>query len=156
MKQASVNVYFVNTRSAALIALSIVAALLIALADTAQATTYYYNGGGSAHLTASWDDNPGGPGNAPLNFGAGHTFVIQNGFTATLTNNWTINAGSGLLVQTGGEMNAGSVNPSLTFELNRFADLVRSGFSGRMFSSSDADSRRREMLSRLHQSADRL
>jgi Leucine-rich repeat (LRR) protein len=73
---------------------------------TLQAATYYYESGNPS-VPGSWGTTSGaGLGTPAFNFSTpGDVFIIENGYTATLTGDLTIGTGVSLIIQAGGILN---------------------------------------------------
>lgn len=101
-------------------------AVLLLSITPSWAATYYYDGSGAISTTTNWWTNRDGTGSNPGNFtAAGNTFAIQSGQAPVLGTSWTISgSGSGLLIETGGSMNSGANNPTLTLSMQSGASYV--------------------------------
>lgn len=101
-------------------------ALFSAATIAAEAVDYYYRGTGNVNSPTNWFTNRNGTGSSPSIFStAGNTFIIQNGQAPTLGGAWTISGtGSNLLIETGGSLNTGLNNPTLTLNLQSGASYV--------------------------------
>ena len=80
--------------------LFLIISLIFFIAENIQSATYYLTsaGSGNAHLTASWNTDPGGAGSSPSGFStSGDLFVINPGITGILPANLTmgVTAGNG-------------------------------------------------------------
>jgi len=113
-----------------------VVALLAAFSPQLYAVTYYYESGDPS-LPGSWGTTSGaGLGTPALSFTVpGDVFIIENGYTATLTSNLALGAGVNLIIQSGGTLNtqANAVTGAGNTELQAGATLRTShidGFNG--------------------------
>ena len=100
--------------------------LFFAATISLHAVDYYYSGTGNVNSVANWFTNRNGTGSNPANFTtAGNSFIIQNAQAPTLGGAWTISGiGSNLLIETGGSLNTGLNNPTLTLNMQSGASYV--------------------------------
>lgn len=105
------------------------ALLLLTSATLFAQTTYYYDGSGAVHLTASWGVNLDGTGANPPNFtSANQIFEFRNSSGTILTANWTVSGtGSKVVIGNGTDpftlnTDAGNVLAA-TIDISNFGSL---------------------------------
>jgi len=94
--------------------------LFIVLVAAHAEGTFYWNGTGAGNNANNWGVNPDGSGAHPGNFTADNqTFVVLDGQDLNnFSGNWVVSgANSGVLIQTGGTMTAGSRNPTISLSM---------------------------------------
>jgi hypothetical protein len=89
--------------------------ILLLIANTINATTYYSKINGNANTIGGWGLNSDGSGSNPLNFvTAGDVFKLNAGSSLGLSGNWTI--GSGVTLEVYGEINVTTNNRDITID----------------------------------------
>jgi fibronectin-binding autotransporter adhesin len=117
-------------------------------AATSQATTFYLTAGADPSVAANWGTSTDGTGTHPSDFTtAGQVFEFQNGQSATLGANWTVQgSGSKIVLDTGATLDAGTNTVANgtstgTFEMASGATFKTAGaYGGLRFGTVDAAS----------------
>ena len=78
------------------------AILLLALAPSARAATYYSQSPFIANALTNWNSLAAGGGSTPANFTSGDTFIIQTNHVMTNTASWTVSGGATIQINSGG------------------------------------------------------